>query len=90
MLKKILIICLVFILSGCSLFADKRVIIKPEPKPISDIQRWIDTRNKWMSLARLCEKYFDTTGWTTEEIATELYLQNYLLFSKPQNQMSKN
>lgn len=89
MLKKILTICLIFI-GGCTWFADKRVVIKPRPKQMSEIQQWHAIRNKWMLLASYVELYFDTTGWTTEEIAAELYLADYMLFSIPTNEVSKN
>ena len=88
MLKKILIVCLIFI-GGCVWFSDKRIVTKPEPERMSEMQRWLANRNKWMLLASHVELYFDTTGWTTEEIAAELYLADYMLFSTPTNEISK-
>ena len=81
MLKKIILICLISI-SGCSWFADKRVVVPPEPlKPVSNKQRWL-------MLAPFIKKRFQT-DMTVEEIAAELLYQEYLLFSKPTNELSK-
>jgi len=88
MLKKIITICLIFI-GGCTWFADKRVVIKPEPERMSEVQRWLANKSKWMLLASHVELYFDTTGWTTEEIAAELYLADYMLFSPSTNKVTK-
>ena len=71
---------LILFISGCSLFSDNRIVVKPPP--VDNIQRWIDNRNRWMILAYHVEKHFDTAGWTIEEIATELSLQEYYLEKK--------
>lgn len=78
--RLLLYLSLIILISGCSLFADKRrVVVKVNPEPVDNIQQWIDNRNKWMTLAFFAEKHFDTTGWTRKEIATELSLAEYLL-----------
>ena len=68
-------LCIIFciiLITGCTWCADKRIVVKPEPEPR-------DYRNRWMALAYFCEKHFDTTGWTTEEIAAELSLAQYYI-----------
>jgi len=71
-------ICLILICE-CSTFEDKRMIIKPKPEIVSpEVKRHL-AYLKWMVLATQVEKRYDTTGWTTEEIATELSFQAYLI-----------
>ena len=68
-MKKILIVTLLgTIFSGCSWFADNRVVVKPE---------LVDNRDKWKALAPFVKKHF-TTDMTVDEIAAELYYQEYL------------
>ncbi len=66
-MKKTLII-LLLLLSGC--FQDKRVDTKTEP---------VDNRDRWLVLAPLIKKHFDTGDKTIEEIAFELSLAEYKL-----------
>ena len=68
MKKIVALIILCGILSGCSWFADKRVVVKPEP---------VDNRDRWKALAPFIKKHFKT-DMTVEEIAAELAYQEYL------------
>jgi len=67
-----MIIIVVFLLLLCECAREVKTASKFELSPV-------DNRNRWMSLAYFVEKYYDTTGWTTEEIATELSLAEYLM-----------
>ena len=66
-MKKILIITLL-LLSGCSWFEDKRIVVKPEP---------VDNKDRWMVLAPYIKEHFDTGDMTIEEIAFELAYAEY-------------
>jgi len=57
------------LVAGCAWFADKRVIVKPEP---------VDNRDKWKALAPFIKNHFQT-DMTVEEIAAELAYQEYLM-----------
>jgi len=59
----------ILVLAGCNIFADKRVVVKPEP---------VDTRDRWKVLAPFIKEYFET-DMTVEEIAAELAYQEYIL-----------
>jgi len=78
MLIKILTICL-FVVCGCA-NQYERAVIKPSP---------VRNEERWKALAPFIKKRFQT-DMTVEEIAAELAYQEYLLFSKPQNEVSKN
>ncbi len=70
-MKKILIITLIsLLLTGCSLFEDKRIVVKPEP---------VDNRDRWLVLAPYIKEHFDTGDMTIEEIAFELAYAEYKL-----------
>lgn len=70
-MKKILIIIsIVSLLSGCSLFEDKRVVIKPEP---------VDNMDRWLMLAPHIKEHFDTGDKTLDEIAIMLAWAEYEL-----------
>ena len=81
LLPKYLFLIILIFCSSCTLFSDSRIIVKPIPV-VDNYRIWLDNYNRWMILAYQCEKHFDTTGWTTEEIAAELSLQEYYLESK--------
>lgn len=67
-MKKILItILIISLLSGCSWFEDKRVVVKPEP---------VDNRDRWKVLA-IFIKSNNPTDMTVEEIAAELAYAEY-------------
>jgi len=68
-IKYTLCLLLILFLSGCSWFADNRVVVKPEP---------VDIRNRWKILARFIKQRYPTE-MTLEEIAAELAYQEYLL-----------
>jgi len=79
MLKKILTICLVLFICSCAIRKEK-VAIKSKP---------VSNEDRWRALAPFIKRYFKT-DMTVEEIAAELAYQEYLLFSKPNNEVSKN
>ena len=64
------IVILSLLLSGCA-----RDVQTPSQIELTVM----NNRNKWMALAYQVEKRYDTTGWTTEEIAAELYFADYKL-----------
>ena len=64
-----LFLSIILTISGCSWFADNRIVEKPEP---------VDNRDRWKALAPFVKKHFKT-DMTVEEIAAELALQEYLL-----------
>lgn len=63
-MKNILII-LLLLLSGCG---NKTVVVEPKP---------VDNRDRWMVLAPLIKKHFDTGDKTIEEIAFMLSMAEY-------------
>jgi len=70
----VLPLCLfsIIFISGCSWFADNRIVIKPESlEPI-------DNKQRWLLLAPYIKKHFKT-DMTVAEIAAELSYQEYLL-----------
>jgi len=74
MLKKILIICLL-IISGCSLFEDKRAVVKPK----------IDSE-----MIQLIIKHRYQREESLRKIEADRDLQEYLLLSKPNNAIVSN
>ena len=72
-MKKMLILILIILLlllSGCSWFEDKRIVVKPEP---------VDNMDRWLMLAPLIKKHFDTGDKTLDEIAVMLAWAEYKL-----------
>lgn len=73
-MKKVITITAIIVLTVlCGCIKDAR----PRNKSII-----VNNRNKWMALAYFTEKYYNTTGWTTEEIAAELTYAEYLIESQ--------
>ena len=68
-LKLPLYLSLILLISGCSWFADKRIVVKPPP---------VDSRDRWKALAPFVKNHFKT-DMTINEIAAELAYAEYLL-----------
>lgn len=66
--RRMLLIPFLLLLSGCSLFSDKRIVVKSKP---------IDNRNRWKALAPFVKNHFKT-DMTVKEIAAELAYAEYL------------
>ena len=69
MKKKLIIILISLLLTSCS-FEDKRIVVKPEP---------VDNMDRWLMLAPLIKKHFDTGDKTLDEIAIMLAWAEYNL-----------